>query len=397
MSLAARGVSGRKGVSLFRSPFPQATPLMFYTLRAIWFSAVRGAALLFVVLVCGGIVRGDQSFGIPARQPRSPIALGRQTADDRVVTRGALAPSSLRPDNAATQVSATDQFLPNPAIVRIIAFESLGQLFGSGTYVGSVGQYGIIVSNWHVVSGTNSLVHVHFPTGFASFGYVLLTDRKWDLAVILVSCPPATVSPLAIAREVPRPGEPLWIAGYGAGMFRVAGGRCQRYLAPEIPTEGQPQYEYVELSVDARQGDSGGPILNKQGEVAGVLFGSDSRNTAGSHSGRVRIFLNEAATMLDKLPPQPEELFASVEKNGPRHPLSMTSLPLKVETIPSRDKTPTTGIARPTASSFGIVSISHRHDPDSTLLAPPHGHVTTTDEPALPQSTPQSARHNTMR
>ena len=44
----------------------------------------------------------------------------------------------------------------------------------------------------------------------------------------------------------------------------------------------------------AREGDSGGPIFNERGELAGVLFGSGGGATAGSYAGRVREFLKSA-------------------------------------------------------------------------------------------------------
>ncbi len=47
----------------------------------------------------------------------------------------------------------------------------------------------------------------------------------------------------------------------------------------------------VELSAAARNGDSGGPIFNSRGELAGVLFGAASGRTTGSYCGRVRWFL----------------------------------------------------------------------------------------------------------
>ena len=47
----------------------------------------------------------------------------------------------------------------------------------------------------------------------------------------------------------------------------------------------------VELDVEARQGDSGGPIFNQSGELAGVLFGAGEGTTLGSFAPRVRYFL----------------------------------------------------------------------------------------------------------
>jgi hypothetical protein len=47
----------------------------------------------------------------------------------------------------------------------------------------------------------------------------------------------------------------------------------------------------VELDVEARQGDSGGPIFNQRGQLAGVLFGAGQGTTLGSFGGRVQSFL----------------------------------------------------------------------------------------------------------
>ena len=84
-----------------------------------------------------------------------------------------------------------------------------------------------------------------------------------------------------------RSGAPLTIAGYGRGPFRAETGPCTQYLAPG---SGYP-LEFVELSATARQGDSGGPILDAQGRLAGVLFGQNDGRTIGSCSTRLRTFL----------------------------------------------------------------------------------------------------------
>ena len=47
----------------------------------------------------------------------------------------------------------------------------------------------------------------------------------------------------------------------------------------------------IEMQRTGRQGDSGGPILNSRGELAGVLFGTAFGRTTGSYCGRLRWFL----------------------------------------------------------------------------------------------------------
>ena len=224
---------------------------------------------------------------------------------------------------AQPQQQPSQQVLPY--VVRIIAFDSSGQSFGTGSFVGTYGEYGVVLTNWHVVCETepNRLAHVHFPSGFSSFGAIVKTDPKWDLALIAISKPPQSIPMLPISQIPSKPGDPLWIAGFGSGTYRCVEGRCIRYMAPERPTDGTaPLNEILEVSVSARKGDSGGPILNQKGELAGVLFGSDMiRNTAGSYSERVNHFLMDTQDDMAHLPSRPETHFAAIEKNGPVHSL----------------------------------------------------------------------------
>ncbi|MEX0817943.1 MAG: serine protease [Pirellulaceae bacterium] len=177
---------------------------------------------------------------------------------------------------------------PNPAVARVTAIEGNGLSQGSGTLVEVRGQRGILLTNWHVVRDARGPIVVTFPDGFRSAATVLKVDRDWDLAALLIWRPNA--APLAISTTAPRPGDPLTIAGYGSGNYRAVTGRCTQYVAPGA----HMPYEMVEVAVEARQGDSGGPILNERGELAGVLFGSGSGTTSGSFSGRVRSFLASA-------------------------------------------------------------------------------------------------------
>ncbi len=249
---------------------------------------------------------------------------------------------------------------PHPSVARVIAFDKDGQQFGSGTLVGESGDYGIVLTNWHVVSNADGLVHVHFP-GFGSYGAVIAADKKWDLAAIGISKPPRVVPKLPIARTVPQRGDPLWIVGYGAGVYRIAGGRCLRYLAPEIAPDGRGEFELIDLSVNAREGDSGGPILNESGQIAGVLFGSDYKNTVGSNCTKVRQFLEKTQPMFQTLQRNPEDLFQTIETGGPKRRLT-DSVRMSLASSgagPSAERY-SQGPATSSVGSFGVPSDSSR-------------------------------------
>lgn len=174
---------------------------------------------------------------------------------------------------------------PHPAVCRVAVEERDGLAFGSGTLIDARERYGLVVTNWHVVRDASGTIEVRFPSGFRSEARPLKLDETWDLAALVIWRPPT--EPATLAARPPQPGDRLTICGYGQGDYRAVTGRCTDYYSPEI---GQPQ-ELVELDVEARQGDSGGPIFNDRGELAGVLFGAAQGTTLGSFGGRVQAFL----------------------------------------------------------------------------------------------------------
>ncbi|HTQ37403.1 MAG TPA: serine protease [Pirellulales bacterium] len=193
---------------------------------------------------------------------------------------------------------------PHPAVVRVIAVDQDSMSLGSGTLVDANEDYGLVITNWHVVRDAVGPVEVVFADGFHSMARVVRTDKEWDLAALLIWKPPA-VTPVTISTVPPRPGEMLTIAGYGKGDYKMQSGPCTEYLSP---APGRPA-EIVELAAAARHGDSGGPIFNNRGELAGVLFGEGGGHTDGSYGGRVNQFLQRTALDLKTLQP------ASTEQN----------------------------------------------------------------------------------
>lgn len=199
---------------------------------------------------------------------------------------------------------------PHPSVVRVMATEKRGVSFGSGALVAVNRRYGLVLTNWHVVRDSDGFVLVTFPDGFRSPASIVAVDRDWDLAALAIWRPQAP--PVAIAETAPQLGEWLAIAGYGRGSYRMAYGKCTQYLSPG----GRLPFEMVEVGTPAREGDSGGPIFNHRGELAGVLFGTGMGRTMGSYSGRVRTFVAPLFAQMEQMDRADDSLWAARQESS---------------------------------------------------------------------------------
>jgi S1-C subfamily serine protease len=178
---------------------------------------------------------------------------------------------------------------PRPVVARISAADGPSRIYGSGVLVEASGTTGIVLTNWHVVRSHRHGISVSWPDGSTSPAKVLASDELWDLAALVVQKP--AVEPVTITASAPRLGDTLTIAGYGpAGKYLEQSGPVTDYLSPVKNTTRQ----FVEIRASARQGDSGGPMFNADGELAGVLFGQRDGRTVGPCSTRVSAFLATA-------------------------------------------------------------------------------------------------------
>ena len=147
-------------------------------------------------------------------------------------------------------------------------------------------------------------------------------------------------------------------------------------------------YEMVEVSVQARQGDSGGPILNQRGELAGVLFGSGSGTTSGSYAGRVSQFLATA---------WPQETL-------PQETLPQETLPQETQVARAEASTPP-GLQRPAdqqrdeipqpSAKATEVALGKSSPQTNHLQNHPTESPVTAQRPIPFRSAPFAARHET--
>lgn len=163
------------------------------------------------------------------------------------------------------------------SVVRITgtAFECGANLSGSGFVVAD----DRIVTNAHVVAGVGEPI-VEAPGLPAVSGRVVAFDAEHDLAVIAVEG--LAAAPLAL--EAPALGDEVAVAGYPfGGPLELRPGRVAASGPLTLQEGGRASTrDVLTLSAEVDHGNSGGPVLSAEGEVAGVVFArSESAATVG--------------------------------------------------------------------------------------------------------------------
>ncbi|MFD4431686.1 MarP family serine protease [Nocardia sp. NPDC058497] len=131
-----------------------------------------------------------------------------------------------------------------------------------------------VMTNAHVVAGTNS-VSVDTARG-AMEATVVLFDPSKDIAVLAV--PGLTAPVVPQAPEAARSGESAIVLGYpGGGPYTASAARVRETLdltGPTIHRDGTVEREVYTVRGQVRAGNSGGPLVDAEGQVLGVVFGA---------------------------------------------------------------------------------------------------------------------------
>ena len=134
---------------------------------------------------------------------------------------------------------------------------------------------GYLATNFHVVQGAKNIAVQNSRGEFIA--RVVYTDKAKDIAILKIddeSFKPYTSVPYSISRSSARLAEPIFTLGYPKNEI-VYG---QGYLSAKTGFNGDTLSCQLELA--ANRGNSGSPILNRKGEVIGILNGRQ-RNTEG--------------------------------------------------------------------------------------------------------------------
>ena len=131
---------------------------------------------------------------------------------------------------------------------------------------------GDLLTNYHVVAGAKRVI-AHLADGEALEAERVADDPESDLALLRIS---AIGDPLPLRRDATlREGETVFTVGYPALPHRwdavLGRGEAQARFGAVYDATVSANAPGVALDLAVRPGHSGGPLLNAQGEVVGVV------------------------------------------------------------------------------------------------------------------------------
>lgn len=144
------------------------------------------------------------------------------------------------------------------------------QAIGSGIVVDDQGH---ILTSLHVVENTTK-IQVIFADGTESGAQVIASQPDHDIAVLQASQPPAELVPAVLGNpRAMRVGDEAFVVGHPLGLYGsmsagVISGFDRSFTPPD---RDQKLNDLIQIDAAVNPGNSGGPLLNRQGHVIGII------------------------------------------------------------------------------------------------------------------------------
>ncbi|GAA5118203.1 S1C family serine protease [Pseudonocardia adelaidensis] len=234
----------------------------------------RGMATVVVAAVVAGLVGGGAGFG-------GAYALLGDRPGGTTLSSAPQGPNAV---NAAPgSVTAAAQTVL-PSTVDIRARVAQGEAEGSGVILTANGD---ILTNNHVVAGARD-ISVTLSDGSAHPATVVGTSPSYDIAVIrLQGASGLTPSTLGDSNSL-QVGQPVVAIGSPRGLTGTVTTGIVSALDRTVTVQGEDGqavvYNGLQTDAPINQGNSGGPLVNLDGQVVGI---NSAIETAGQNAGSI--------------------------------------------------------------------------------------------------------------
>jgi S1-C subfamily serine protease len=253
------------------------------------------AGALLVAAVAGGGV---------ALAGASVVGVGKETTTVReVVPDFASSPSNVAEARTDSGLTLRDIYKKNaPGVVQVTSTMKVqlprntfyGNPFGlPGTQVqrslGSgfvIDKAGYIVTNYHVVGSAQS-VQVSFSNSDSMKAQIVGKDPSTDIALLKVAASSRALKPLQLGNsDAVEVGDQVAAIGNPFGYDRsISAGIVSALQRSLTAPNGSPIDRVIQTDAPLNHGNSGGPLLNAQGEVIGVSSAVATGDTGTESAG----------------------------------------------------------------------------------------------------------------
>jgi uncharacterized membrane protein required for colicin V production len=205
------------------------------------------------------------------------------------------------PDSALLSSPVVEDVRPSVVKIHAEAPSCSRALEGSGFVIAPQR----VLTNAHVVAGTDK-VNVEVDSGQLD-AHVVYYNANVDLAVLAV--PDLTAPALDFDKKAATQGQDSIVLGYPLdGSYTASAARVRSRInlpGPNIYDDRNENRDVYTVYAQVRSGNSGGPLIDPQGGVLGVVFGAavDDPNTG---------FALTAQQVTSVLPANPAALYRSV-------------------------------------------------------------------------------------
>ena len=215
-----------------------------------------------------------------------------------------LVESRIAPSQLAEEVNVPE--IVNRAVASTVRVDGVSEkcsaaMVGTGFIVSNER----VITNAHVVAGVKDPVITPSKTKTSLVGKVIAIDRKKDIAVIYV--PGLSADKLTFIGPT-TPNEIGFVVGYpnggGLRINAVAVSSEFESIGTDIDGNGETKRDVIVFGGDVRPGNSGGPLLNDQGQVLGIVFAADAENKNTGYAlapNEVAKIISETSTLMENI------------------------------------------------------------------------------------------------
>jgi putative serine protease PepD len=242
----------------------------------ILIAAIAGAGFALVAVIALGATLGG------GHQSSTPAATAATASSQRSSAGG------VHREVSSTALTATQIYQrDSTGVVSIKAITSQGEDEGTGIVLN---EQGLILTNDHVIEGASSLtVDAGGSTKKTASATIVGEEANQDLALIRVDPSGLGLTPLTLASSTSvQVGAGVYAIGNPYGLEETLTRGIVSALDREISApDGAKITGAIQTDAALNPGNSGGPLIDAQGDVIGVnsQIASDAGRTEGSQPG----------------------------------------------------------------------------------------------------------------